>query len=137
MNNYTKPLPLITGLSKIFWDGCKQNKLLYQQCGDCGEIVFFPKMFCSNCMSHNLKWKESKGRGRIYQYTITYDFAPMEFMADVPYVLAIIDMQEGFRIMSNIVECEFDKLHSDMEVEVVFDRVTPEITLHKFRPVKG
>ncbi len=136
-NEYTKPLPLITGLSKIFWDGCKENKLLYQECKDCGEVIFFPKMFCTNCMSQNLGWKESKGKGKIHTFTVTYDMAPPEFMPHVPYALAIIALDEGFRFMSNIVECDFDKISCDMPVEVVFERATDEITLPKFRPTNG
>lgn len=136
MSEYKKPLPLITNLSKVFYDGCKENKLLYQQCRDCGQVVFFPKELCSNCMSGNLEWKESKGKGKIHTFTVTYDFGPPEFMDDVPYALAIIKMDEGFKIMSNIVECDFEELVCDMPVEVIFDPVTAEITLPKFRPVK-
>ena len=136
MSEYKKPLPLITKLSKVFYDGCKENKLLYQQCKDCGEVVFFPKELCSNCMSRNLEWIESQGKGKIYTFTVTYAGAPPEFSADGPYALAIIEMDEGFRLMSNIVDCEFKQLTCDMPVEVVFDPVTPEITLPKFRPVQ-
>jgi len=87
-------------------------------------------------MSRDLEWKESKGKGKIYSFTVTYDFAPPDFMDDVPYALAIIDIDEGFRIMSNVVECNFEELACDMPVEVVFDPVTPQITMPKFRPVK-
>lgn len=136
MEEYKKPLPIITKLSKVFYEGCKQNKLLYQQCGDCGQIIFFPKYLCPNCMSHNLKWKESKGKGKIYTYTVTYDYGPQEFMQGGPFSLALIDLDEGFRMMSNIVDCDFNEIKCDMPVEVVFDPVTAEITLPKFRPVK-
>jgi len=137
MSEYTLPLPLITDLSKKFYDGCKEEKLLYQQCADCGEVIFFPKHLCTNCMGHNLEWKESKGKGKLHSFTVTYDMAPPEFMPHVPFVLAIIILDEGFRMLSNIVECEFNELKCDMQVEVVFDPVTPEITLPRFRPVKA
>ena len=136
MSEYTKPLPLITDLSKVFYDGCKEHKLLYQQCRECGEVVFFPKKICSGCMSRNLEWKESSGRGKIHSFTVTYAYAPPEFANDTPYALSIITMDEGFRIMSNIVECDFDELTCDMPVEVVFDPVTPDITLPKFKPCR-
>ncbi len=136
MGEYKKPLPLITKLSRVFYDGCKENKLLFQKCEDCNEIIFFPKELCPKCMGHNLAWKESKGKGKIYTFTVTYDFAPPEFMEDVPYALAIINLDEGFSMMSNIVECDFDKLTCEMPVEVVFDPVTVEITLPRFRPVE-
>lgn len=137
MSEYNLPLPVITTLSKVFWDGCKEEKLLYQHCKDCGEVIFFPKYLCPNCMSHNLEWLESKGRGKIDTFTVTYNFAPPAFMAEVPYCVAIIDMDEGYRMMSNMVECDFDELECDTPVEVVFDPVTEEVTPPKFRPVMG
>lgn len=135
MSEYKKPLPLITEMSKIFYDGCREGKLLYQKCNDCNETIFFPKYLCTACMSRNLRWEESAGKGKIHSFTITYEYAPMEFAGSTPYVLAIINMDEGFSIMSNIIECDFESLASDMKVEVVFDPVTPEISLPKFRPV--
>lgn len=135
MSTYTKPLPLITRTSRIFYDGCKEGKLLYQRCQDCREVIFFPKELCPNCMGRNLEWVASKGKGKIYSYTIAYASAPPEFAADQPYVLAIIELDEGFRMMSNIIQCDFNTLDSDMPVEVVFDPVTPEFTLPKFRPL--
>ena len=137
MEEYTKPLPLITKLSKPFYDACKEKRLIYQLCTDCEQVIFFPKFLCPNCMSRNLEWKDSKGKGKILTYTVTYDYGPQEFMQDGPYALALIDLDEGYRMMSNIVDCEFDDIHCDMPVEVVFDPVTPEITLPKFRPLKG
>jgi uncharacterized OB-fold protein len=135
MSEYNLPLPVITTLSKVFWDGCKEEKLLYQHCRDCGEVIFFPKYLCPNCMSHNLEWLESKGKGKIATFTVTHNFAPPAFMAEVPYCVAIIELDEGYRMMSNMVECDFEELECDMPVEVVFDQVTEEVTLPKFRPV--
>jgi len=134
MSEYKKPLPLMTKLSRIFYEGCKRGKLLYQQCRDCQEVVFFPKELCSSCMSRDLEWKESEGKGKIHTFTVTYEGAPPEFMADAPFALAIINMDEGFRIMSNIVECDLDRIVCDMRVEVIFDAVTSEITIPRFRP---
>ena len=137
MEAYTKPLPLITSLSRVFYDGCKERKLLYQQCRECGEIVFFPKQLCSECMSRDLEWKPSTGKGTVHSFTVMYEYVPPQFQNDAPYVLALITMDEGFRLMSNIVECDFDQLACDMPVEVVFEDVTPDLTLPKFRPVKA
>ncbi|MGD0855681.1 MAG: Zn-ribbon domain-containing OB-fold protein [Dehalococcoidia bacterium] len=135
MSEYKKPLPLINKLSKVFWDGCKEKKLLYQKCKDCGQVNFFPKIVCMNCMGRNLEWKESKGKGHIHCFTVTYDAAPMEFMSSVPFAIGIINLDEGFSMLSNIVDCDYEKLKSEMPVEIVFDPVTAEVTLPKFRPV--
>jgi uncharacterized OB-fold protein len=88
-------------------------------------------------MSHNLEWKESKGKGKIYTFTVTYDAAPPEFMASVPYALAVINLDEGFSMLSNIVDCDYEKLSCDLPVEVLFEKVTPDVTLPKFRPAKA
>ncbi|MBI9074964.1 MAG: Zn-ribbon domain-containing OB-fold protein [Desulfatibacillum sp.] len=137
MAEYKKPLPLITSLSKVFYDGCKENKLLYQQCKDCGEVIFFPKIVCPGCMGENLEWKESAGKGKIFSFTVAYDYAPPEFAGDTPYALAVVNLDEGFSLLTNIVNCDFEKISCDMPVEVMFDPVTPEISLPKFRPVAG
>lgn len=135
MSVYKLPLPAITEVSKVFYDGCKDGKLLYQQCPDCSEVIFFPKSLCPKCMGKNLEWKQSTGRGKIFSYTVTYAYAPPEFMSETPYVLAIVKMDEGYKLMTNIIETDFDKLACELPVEVVFDPVTPEITLPKFRLV--
>lgn len=137
MSDYKLPLPLITEVSKVFYDGCKNEKLLYQKCADCDEVIFFPKILCPECMSRNLEWKQSGGRGKIFSYTVTYGYAPPEFVSETPYVLAIVKMDEGYKLMTNIVEDDFDKLSCDLPVEVIFDPVTPEITLPKFRLVSA
>ena len=137
MKEYKKPLPLITKLSKPFYDACKEHRLIYQKCRDCNQVIFFPKILCTNCMGHNLEWKESKGKGTVLTYTVTYDYGPQEFMQDGPYALALIDMDEGYRMMSNIIGCEFSDIKCGMPVEVVFEVATEEITLPKFRPVQS
>jgi hypothetical protein len=134
MNDYTKPLPVLTPTSREFYRGCAQGKLLYQQCTDCGTIVCFPKPFCSGCLGTNLQWRQSSGHGRLFSFTVTVAAAPTEFADSTPYILAIVKLDEGFKLMTNIVECDFNRLQCDIPVEVTFEQVTDEITLPKFRP---
>lgn len=136
MVKYEKPLPLITPVSKVFYDGCKSRRLLYQHCHACDRIICFPKILCPGCLGSELTWKASKGSGVVFSFTITRAAAPSEFSASVPYVLAIVRLDEGFKLMSNIEDCDLDTLHCDMRVEVQFDDITEEITLPKFRPVE-
>jgi uncharacterized OB-fold protein len=135
MKEYKKPMPRPTPWSKPFWDGCKRHELVIQKCKDCQEHIFYPKLFCPHCLSPNLEWTKASGKGKIYSYTIVYSYAPTEFAEDTPYVVAVIDLQEGVRMMSNVVECPPEEVKCDMKVEVVFDDVTNEITLPKFKPV--
>jgi uncharacterized OB-fold protein len=135
MNGYKKPLPKQSPWSKPFWDGCKKHELLIQKCKDCQKYIFYPKLFCPHCLSTHLEWVKTTGRGKIYSYTIVYSYGPTEFSEDTPYIVAIIDLQEGVRMMSNIVGCAPETVECDMEVGIVFDDVNEEMTLPKFRPV--
>lgn len=134
MKQYNKPLPKPTPWSKPFWDGCKKGKLLVQQCKSCQKYVFYPKLFCPFCLSEDLNWVEATGKGKIYTYTVVYSYQPTEFSEDVPYIVAVIDLEEGVRMMSNIVKCRPQEVKCDMDVEVVFEKVTDEVTLPKFIP---
>ncbi len=134
MKEYKKPLPQPSPWSKPFWDGCKRREFLIQKCKDCERSIFYPKLFCPNCLSDNLEWVRATGRGKVYSYTVIHSYQPTEFEEDVPYVVAVIDLEEGVRMMSNIIECSPEMVKCDMEVEVVFDDVTEEITLPKFKP---
>ena len=78
---------------------------------------------------------ESSGKGKIYSFTVVYSYQPTEFEDDVPYVIAVIELEEGVRMMSNIVECKPDDIRCDMEVEVIFEQVTDDVTFPRFRPV--
>lgn len=132
---YEKPLPFPSPWSRPFWEGCRRHELLIQHCKDCGANIFYPKLFCSSCLSPNLEWIRSSGRGRIYTFTTVYSYAPTQFANDVPYVIAVIRLEEGVQLMSNIVDGALEQVKCDMEVEVVFDDVTEDFTLPKFRPV--
>lgn len=133
MNEYTKPLPKPTPWSKPFWEGCKQHKLLIQECLKCNTKIFYPKLYCPICLSSEIRWIEASGKGRVYTFTTVYNYQPADFSSDVPYIIAVIRLDEGVQLMSNIVDCTPEEIGCDMEVEVVFEDVTDNITLPKFR----
>jgi len=135
MKKYSKPLPQITPYSKPFWDGAKRHEFLIQKCKDCDKFVFYPKLVCPFCLSENLEWIKASGRGKVYSYMVVYSYQPRPFAEDVPYVVAIIELDEGVKMMSNVVECDPETVRCDMDVEVIFDDVTPDMTLTKFKPV--
>src|SRR5205814_4069294 len=97
---------------------------------------FYPRSICPACMSDRIAWIESTGRGTVYSYTIVHR-APAQFAEDVPYVVALIDLAEGVRMMSNVVGSPPAAVHIGAPVEVVFDDVTPEVTLPKFRLIEN
>jgi len=136
MPSYEKPLPYIHDETLPFWEGCKNHELRLQKCPDCGQIRFYPRSICSNCLSGNTEWVKAGGKGRVYSYTVSYRPAAEAFLEDLPYNIAIIELDEGVRMMSNIVDCADEDLKIGMPVEVVFDDVTPDITLPRFKPAQ-
>ncbi|PKN44219.1 MAG: hypothetical protein CVU59_12210 [Deltaproteobacteria bacterium HGW-Deltaproteobacteria-17] len=132
-----KPKPVVNSWSRPFWDGTRQGRLLIQKCESCGQHIFYPRLSCPSCFSEKLDWVEASGRGSIYSYTVVHNNAPSAFAADIPYVVAVIRLEEGVQMLSNIVECDHEKLVCDMPVEVVFETLDEEFTLPKFRPLRA
>jgi uncharacterized OB-fold protein len=130
-----KPLPVPTSWSQPFWYASKKHRLVLKKCSKCGFIDHPPYMFCTSCHADEHEWVEASGKATLAAYAINMFGVPFPFWADLPYVVAMIDLPEGPRMISNIVECNHDKLENGMELEVVFDYVTDEITLPKWRPV--
>ncbi|HUJ77168.1 MAG TPA: Zn-ribbon domain-containing OB-fold protein [bacterium] len=129
---YEKPLPVVDGESRPFWEGCRRHQLVLQQCQGCGRTVYYPRALCPFCHSDRLEWKPVSGEGSIYAFTIARRPAGPAFKADVPYVVALIQLKEGARMMSNIRTAQVESVRIGQKVRVVFEDVTPEITLPKF-----
>ncbi len=131
-----KTLPRPTPETQHFWDGTKNHKLLLQQCSACRHIYFPPRPFCPDCASREVSVIEASGRGVLYSYVINHRIPKW---MDAPYSIAVVQLEEGPRLMTNIVEVEQtpEALVLDMPVEVVYDPVTDDITLPRFRPVGG
>ena len=128
----TIPLPRPTPLSRPHWDGCREGVLRVQRCRACGGHVFIPQPLCTHCQAQALEWVESSGHGQVYSYSVVHRAPRPEF--PVPYVVAIIELDEGWHMLSNVVECEHDAVRVGLPVEVCFRRLSDEITLPCFRP---
>lgn len=129
-----KPLPRPYQDTQAYWDAAKDKRLLLQRCRDCSKFQFYPRGVCSHCLGSALEWVESSGRGIVHTFTIAYRAPHPGFADDVPFVIAMIELEEGVRMMSNIVECDPKSVRIDMPVRVVFEAATPDITLPKFEP---
>ena len=136
MSDYKRPLPEIQPFSQAFWDGTKAHKLLVQHCEDCDINIFYPRRDCPECWGQNLSWIEAKGTAEVYSYTVTYEGVEEMFEDDLPIILAWVDLPEGIRMNTNLLECDPEEVHIGMQVEVMFKDVTAEITLPFFRPVR-
>ncbi len=131
---YAKPLPHIDEENRPWWEAAQRHELYIQKCRDCGDLRFHPRALCTSCMSSNTEWVKCSGRGKIYTFTVTNQNGSAGFRDSLPYVLAWVDLEEGVRILTNIVDCPPAQVKIDQRVEVVFDDVTPDVTLVKFRP---
>ena len=129
----SKPLPHLQGLAKEFYDWCRQRELRFQRCRGCGAWRHVPREMCAACGSWEWEWARSSGRGTVFTWTVAARAMHPAFQADVPYAPVVVEMEEGVRLVSVVVETAPDALVIGMPVEVVFDDVTPEVTLPKFR----
>ena len=97
-----RPLPRATSESRPFWEGCAVGVLRYQRCARCGQAQRIPRALCESCRHPQLEWLDSARMGRILSFTVVHRAPSEAFRAETPYVIAIVDMDEGFRLMVNI-----------------------------------
>lgn len=134
MADYQKPLPHATPETRPYWDAARRHELRVQKCKRCGDLVHYPKPMCPSCHGTEFEWVKMSGRGKVYSYTVTYKAFHPGFAEDLPYAVGIIELDEGVRMMSSIIGIAPDKVSVGMPVDVVFDDVTPEVTLPRFAP---
>ncbi len=135
-----RPLPQpITPEAKPYWDGLKERKLLLPRCADCGHTFFYPRVLCPRCHSRAIQWIQASGRGRLYAFGIAHQSFNRAFKVPPPYVLAMIELEEGPRMVSNLINIEADPsvVKCDMPLEVVFHRMTEEVTIPLFQPARA
>ena len=135
-SDYTKPLPrpLNPELTRPFWEAAKRHELVMPRCTTCDHIFFYPREECPRCFSTTLEWTPVSGRGRLHSFTIVYQPANAAFRDEAPHVYAVVQLDEGPRLVSNVVQCDPESVRVDMPLVAVFDDVTPEWTLVKFKP---
>jgi len=136
MAEYNKPIPVITAEAREFWEGCKRHELLIQRCKDCGTYRHYPRPMCPKCGSWNTEWARVSGKGKVYTWTVAVQPFHPGFMEETPYAAVIIELDEGVRLVSNVMDVKPEDLYVGMPVEVVFEDVTEEVTLPKFKAVK-
>lgn len=132
-----RPLPEPTPETSYYWESAREGRLVIQQCRSCSERQFYPRTLCHKCGSTDLEWIESAGRGTVYTFTVTHRPAGPAFEPLVPYVCAVIELEEGVRMLSNIIDCDPKEVRIGQEVTVDFLKVTDEISLPVFRLAEG
>ena len=132
-----RPLPTpITPEAKPFWDGCRAEKLMLHRCEDCGHVFFYPRILCPRCHSRRIGWMQASGRGTLHSFEIAHQAFQKAWKIKPPYVLAMVQLEEGPRMMSNLINVEPSPkaIKCDMPVEVVFTQVSDDVTLPLFQP---
>jgi len=125
------PLPHPTPVSQPFWDGCALGELRYQRCRQCGRALFNPTSVCRWCGSDSLAWELSQGRGSVYSWSVVW--RPQSTAFHVPYAAMIVDLDEGYQMLSGLIGCEHDEVEVGMRVAVEF-HAAGEMTLPYFSP---
>jgi uncharacterized protein len=131
---YQKPLPAISSLNKPYWEGLKHRELRLQKCDGCGAVWYPPSPLCPSCWSRKFTWTRLSGRGRVSSWVVFHQSYFRGYDNEIPYNVAEVELEEGPRLLTNLVEVGDGRIHSGMLVEIVFDDVTDEITLAKFKP---
>jgi uncharacterized OB-fold protein len=136
-STYNRPLPNSQPEWDYYWQKTKAHELWLMRCDDCNRHYFYPRAICPNCFSRNTRWARSSGKGTLHAFSIVHRGPTPAFADHVPYVACIVELEDGARFPSNLVEVEPDpaKIKVGMPLEVIFDDVTDTVTLPKFRPV--
>jgi uncharacterized OB-fold protein len=135
-----RPLPHpITPEAKPYWDGAREGKLMIPKCRACAKAFLYPRVLCPFCSSRDISWIQSSGRGRLYSFEIAHQILNKAFKVKTPVILAMVELEEGPRMLTNLVNVEADlkALRCDMPVEVVFEKLTDQISLPMFQPAKA
>jgi uncharacterized protein len=128
------PLPVPTPTTQPFWDGTKLHKLMLPRDRSTGKAFFYPRALVPGTLGDDIEWFEASGKGTVYSFTIDRRGTAPAFVSKAPYVVAIVELEEGPHMTTNIVECAIEDVRIGMAVEAVYVDVTDEITLVKFRP---
>jgi uncharacterized OB-fold protein len=133
-----RPLPIVADIeAKPFWEGCARGELLLQRCLDCGAVRHPPSPICRDCLSSRQEWVPASGNATLYTFVVVHHAFHAAFDEEVPYVVAVVELEEGPHMLSNVVDVPPEWVEIGMPLRVCFDRVSDEVTLPKFRPVQS
>jgi len=129
-----RPRPIPTDLTEPFWEGTRRGELRVQRCRGCDHWRWTPLLACPRCWSEDCEWAPTAGQGSIYSFTVVHrPVDPARFPS--PYVLAIVELDEGPRMLTNIVDCPPNEVEIGMRVAVRFERIDDEISVYPFAPI--
>lgn len=130
-----RPLPEGDRTLAPFFAAAKVHRLVVQRCARCGAMRFPPRELCTGCLSTDVDWAEVSGRGEIFSFNVMHQVYHPAFAHEVPYAVVVVKLAEGPKMISNLIDCPPEEIRIGMPVEVVFEEMTDEITLPKFRRI--
>jgi uncharacterized OB-fold protein len=129
-----KPRPEPTPVSQPFWDALRDERVEVQRCDACGRWVYYPRARCPSCLSDRLTWTAVDGLGTVYTFTVAEQATAPPFADEVPQLLAVVELTEGVRLSTTLVDVDPAAIAVGMAVTPVFDHGDDGITLLRFRP---
>lgn len=136
MTTLPNPAPMVTSTSQAFWQATSEGRFLLQRCDACDVVVWFPRKHCPECWTESLTHFDASGNGTIYSFTIIRKVAN-EYKEATPFVVAYVELEEGPRVMTNIVGCNVDDVRVGMPVEIEFHDTGEGNALYRFHPAKS
>lgn len=134
---YAKPLPSLDDSNRPFWDAAREGRLVLQACGACGHVRYPISHVCPVCLDERFDWKTMSGRGTVHSTIVFHQVYNPAFAQDVPYNVSLVKLEEGPRMISNVVGVPPSAVKVGDAVQVCFDRVTEEIAIPRFTPRAG
>ncbi|GAB1813073.1 Zn-ribbon domain-containing OB-fold protein [Mycobacterium sp. MUNTM1] len=129
------PEPIITPETAPMWSGANEGRLVLPQCDHCHRYIWYPRAICGHCSAMELTWRAVSGKGTVYSYTVVRRGIG-DYRACTPYVVAYVELDEGPRMMTNLVDCDIDEIAIGVPVEVVFHKAESGQALPRFRPAR-
>ncbi len=124
-------------LTAPFWDATRRRELLVQWCNSCDHAVFYPREVCPTCLGDDLEWRTAAGTGTVYAVTVEHKPMDPRMRDQAPYAIALVDLEEGVRMMTNVVGCDPDSVTAGMPVRVTWEALSDGRNLPQFEPAAG
>jgi uncharacterized OB-fold protein len=129
-----RPIPVPDAATAPYWSAANEGRIVLPRCAECGRFHFYPRALCPFCSSDKLDWTQCSGRGTVYSFTVVHRAPSPAFAAEVPYVVAIVELDEGPHLMTNVTGCAPDAVRIGMKVSAGFRRVADDTQLPVFEP---